>query len=287
VASGAAGSQESASTVQAAPAAPGPQTGPTGEQTSTVSVPPVSEEPVSLSSSDEAEIIEDIVEIELLDQTIPEPRSEAPSSESVAASESFTLGEPPSEKTSVGSIGDKSDVVSWDVPDTAVPEQIELVETDEGRDDLNTSTLAELYISQGFYDKAIEVYQGMLNDRPGNTVLQQKLEHIRAMAGMADGGREPFTEKSSGPGEYTPPAEDVFTAVPDKTMAPPVVPSPATDALPQKEMMHRERVPQRNVQEPSGEPDAPRRPQTATTRRKETIDRLESWLNTIMKEKQE
>ena len=283
-ASGAAGSPESASTVHTAP---GPQAGTKGERTSTASVPPVSEEPASLSAPDEAEIIEDIVEIESLDQTIPEPPSEVPSSVSVAASGSFNLGEPLSEKTSVGSVGDKNEAVSWNVPDTAVPERIELVEPDEGRDDLNTSTLAELYISQGFYDKAIEVYQGMLNDRPGNTALQQKLEHIRAMAGVADGGQEQLTEMSSGPGEYAPPAEDVFTTVPDKTMAPSVASSPAKDALPLKEMIHREQVPQMNVKEPSGEPDAPRRPQAATTRRKETIDRLESWLNTIMKEKQE
>jgi hypothetical protein len=41
------------------------------------------------------------------------------------------------------------------------------------------------------------------------------------------------------------------------------------------------------VQDPSGMPAPSHGPQAAATRRKETIDRLESWLNTIMKEKQE
>jgi hypothetical protein len=177
--------------------------------------------------------------------------------------------------------------MSWDAAETAVPEQSVQAGPDESSDDLNTNTLAELYISQGFYDKAIEIYQGMLNDRPGNTALLQKLEQIRAMADAADKGRKLFTETSSGTGEYTPPTADVFTEVPSQKMAPPGIAPPATDAFSQKEPMPPEQAPQRTVQEPSEESAPPRGPQAATTRRKETIDRLESWLNTIMKEKQE
>jgi hypothetical protein len=129
----------------------------------------------------------------------------------------------------------------------------------------------------------------MLNDRPGNTALLQKLEQIRAMDGAADMGRERFTEvfPASGPREYTPPVADVATAIQDQKAAVPGIPPPAIESSPQKETMLREAAPPMTVQDPSRVPAPSHGPQAAATRRKETIDRLESWLNTIMKEKQE
>ena len=241
--------------------------------------------PQAPPAPDEVEVIEDIIELESLDQAVPGPGSNAPAPYIISpAPASFDLSEPMTEKVSGG---DESEAMTWEVAETAAPEQGVQAGPDEGSDDLNTDTLAELYISQGFYDKAIEIYQGMLNDRPGNTALQQKLEQIRAMAGAADKGSERFTKASPRPGEYTPPAADVFAAVPAETAAAPRISPPATDTSPSKESLPRERAPQATVQEPPGETASPRGPQSATTRRKETIDRLESWLNTIMKEKQE
>jgi len=127
----------------------------------------------------------------------------------------------------------------------------------------------------------------MLNDRPGNTALLQKLEQIRAMDSAADKGRELFTKVSAapGPGEYIPPAADGVTAIPGQTTAAHGISPPVTDAS--LETMPREPAPQMTVQDPSGVHAPSQGPQAAATRRKETIDRLESWLNTIMKEKQE
>jgi tetratricopeptide (TPR) repeat protein len=250
---------------QQTPAAPGPQATMKEEPKSTAPVPPASAAataPQAPPAHDEPEVIEDIVEIESLDQAVPGPGSKAPSPD-IQGPVLFDLSEPLIEKTSSG---EEKEVMTWDVAETAVPEQVKQPGSVEGGDDLNTNTLAELYISQGFYDKAIEIYQGMLNDRPGNTALQQKLEQIKAMAGTADKGSEQFTDAGPGPREYTPPAKDAFS---------------------QKESIPRERTPQMTVQEPSEEPAPPRGNQAAATRRKETIDRLESWLNTIMKEKQE
>jgi tetratricopeptide (TPR) repeat protein len=52
---------------------------------------------------------------------------------------------------------------------------------DSGKsDDFTTDTLAELYISQGFYEKAIEIYERMLADRPNSRGLQDKLAWVRA-----------------------------------------------------------------------------------------------------------
>jgi len=282
------GAPQAGAAAQKAPGAPGTQTAMKGEQTSAAPVPPVkaaAAAPPAPKVPDEAEVIEDIVELESLDHAVPGPGSTTPSPDMFPASAPFDLSEPHVENASGG---DEREAVSWEGAETPVPEQAVQAGPDQGSDDLNTDTLAELYISQGFYDKAIEIYQGMLNDRPGNTALQQKLEQIRALAGAADKGRERFTDVSSGPGEYTPPAaSEVFPAVPAQTAAAPGISPPAADGTSQKDALPRERAPQMTVSEPSGEPAPPRGPQAGTTRRKETIDRLESWLNTIMKEKQE
>ena len=47
-------------------------------------------------------------------------------------------------------------------------------------DDFTTDTLAELYISQGFFEKAIEIYERMLVDQPNSRGLQDKLSWVRA-----------------------------------------------------------------------------------------------------------
>jgi len=53
-------------------------------------------------------------------------------------------------------------------------------------DDFTTDTLAELYITQGFYDKAIDIYERMLSDNPGHQGLTNKLAHLRQLAGGAE-----------------------------------------------------------------------------------------------------
>jgi tetratricopeptide (TPR) repeat protein len=160
----------------------------------------------------------------------------------------------------------------------------------EKGDDFTTDTLAELYIAQGFFEKAIDIYQRMLTDNPHSQKLKDKLTRVRAMASQAApaaelktevkpvsaaneeviflGGSEQPAETGSGhpkfetgfdvtppkhfdagfePLEYVPPqATEKHQPVEKKT--PPVMKSPAAG-------------------------------------RKETIDRLESWLKNIMKEK--
>jgi tetratricopeptide (TPR) repeat protein len=279
---------QTAAAAQKTPAAtPGPQTAMKGELKSAAPVPPASAAaaaPPAPPAPDEAEVIEDIVELESLDLAVPGPVSKAPSPDIFPAPAAFDLSEP---LIGNASGGEENEAMSWETADTAVTEQDKQAGPDEGSDDLNTNTLAELYISQGFYDKAIEIYQGMLNDRPGNTALLQKLEQIRAMDSAADKGRERFTKVSAapGPGEYIPPAADGVTAIPDQTTVAPGISPPAADASP--ETIPREPAPRMTVQDPSVMPAPSHGPQAAATRRKETIDRLESWLNTIMKEKQE
>jgi len=49
-------------------------------------------------------------------------------------------------------------------------------------DDFTTDTLAELYIAQGFYEKAIDIYERMMTDSPNSLGLKAKLERVRALA---------------------------------------------------------------------------------------------------------
>jgi tetratricopeptide (TPR) repeat protein len=92
--------------------------------------------------------------------------------------------------------GDDSGTISTGVSDEPAAEEI--VETDfseavleqipepslddiSGKsDDFTTDTLAELYISQGFFEKAVEIYERMLIDKPNSRGLQDKLSWVRA-----------------------------------------------------------------------------------------------------------
>ncbi|HWR72343.1 MAG TPA: tetratricopeptide repeat protein, partial [Nitrospirota bacterium] len=56
-------------------------------------------------------------------------------------------------------------------------------------DDFTTDTLAELYISQGFYEKAIDIYDRMLMENPGHQGLRDKLARLHVLAEEAGGGR--------------------------------------------------------------------------------------------------
>jgi tetratricopeptide (TPR) repeat protein len=50
----------------------------------------------------------------------------------------------------------------------------------EGRDPLTTGTLAELYVSQGFTDRAIAIYQELLQNDPTNEDLRARLRQLEA-----------------------------------------------------------------------------------------------------------
>jgi hypothetical protein len=56
------------------------------------------------------------------------------------------------------------------------------VTASETADDFQTDTLAELYIAQGFFEKAVEIYERMLVDKPNSQGLQDKLAWVRAEA---------------------------------------------------------------------------------------------------------
>ncbi len=136
-------------------------------------------------------------------------------------------------------------------------------------DDFSTNTLAELYISQGFHEKAIDIYEKMVAENPGNQAVQEKLEQVRAMAGKAvpaedqqDGASLPPAEPAPWPGAPEPSYELVADTTSD--FVPPSLDTSARsfDAGPDEQ------------------------PSSVSPGRKATILRLESWLKNIVKEKQ-
>ncbi|MDO9307459.1 MAG: tetratricopeptide repeat protein [Deltaproteobacteria bacterium] len=48
-------------------------------------------------------------------------------------------------------------------------------------DPLSTGTLAELYVSQGFIDKALEIYRAILNDNPANSAVSDRVSELELM----------------------------------------------------------------------------------------------------------
>jgi tetratricopeptide (TPR) repeat protein len=66
----------------------------------------------------------------------------------------------------------------------------------------NTETLANLYITQGFYGKAADVFRQMLGDRPDDLNLRQKLEEVLALEKMQAPSVEEIPVSGGGGGPH-------------------------------------------------------------------------------------
>jgi tetratricopeptide (TPR) repeat protein len=66
------------------------------------------------------------------------------------------------------------------VVDVALFPDVEESELSHDGQNISTSTLADIYTVQGLTDKAIEIYQELLGDDPGNVELRKKLSALRA-----------------------------------------------------------------------------------------------------------
>lgn len=133
-------------------------------------------------------------------------------------------------------------------------------------DDFTTDTLAELYIAQGFYEKAIDIYDRMLADNPDSRGLREKLERVRSMAAAS---AAPAEEQDYAPAAPATEEPQEFSRA-----------RPAfTDFEPQEYIPPKEDP----FEEKTEKAQAASKPQPAS--RKATIDRLETWLKNIKKEK--
>jgi tetratricopeptide (TPR) repeat protein len=99
------------------------------------------------------------------------------------------------------------EVVSASFPETSPAEAAKDISGKS--DDFTTDTLAELYIGQGFFEKAIDIYQRMLADKPNSQGLKDKLERVRAMAVEAVSGQASPAEEIK---DLTSVVDDIFSS---------------------------------------------------------------------------
>jgi len=66
-----------------------------------------------------------------------------------------------------------------------------------GRDPLMTGTLAELYVSQGFTDKAAGIYRDILATEPGNSTAATRLAELESQLLSAGSAEQTSGEQSS------------------------------------------------------------------------------------------
>jgi len=185
-------------------------------------------------------------------------------------------------------------------------------EIQEKSDDFTTDTLAELYIAQGFYEKAIDIYGRMLADNPGNTGLKDKLDRVKAMAATAGseeiekGGSDIFAEPQVYSAQQEQPADKQESSfgepqgetVAAKTKEWPATVSDKTDDLVRPgdqefgkskpiytDFEPREYTPPKTESIEAVPEQSRVAPKSSAANRKETIHRLEAWLKNIKKEK--
>jgi tetratricopeptide (TPR) repeat protein len=304
--------------------------------------------PVS-SQTGITEVAEEVFVVEPLDEPEPPPRPQTRSlDQELAANNLGFLSETDQEPIISSEPGEVSDeeAFSFGAPGAGSKKAegfddeslrtppVPVQQPEKQADDFTTDTLAELYISQGFYEKAVDIYERMLVDNPNSQGLKQKLAHVRAMAAAA-----PVKEEAAEDSSFEiPSAFDSGLDMPaapagrntelDAFVPPPQAPAggdwdmPAEDAIPAfddevpskqspRHAMHfevgfepREYVPpdavlkgeqagSSPVEQRKQEPGAIKPPQDAgkpvagnqaAVSRKDTIERLESWLKHIKKE---
>jgi hypothetical protein len=159
---------------------------------------------------------EEIPKIDLASELEPEPA--AVSGSGFAATQVAELGtehgEPEFAESGTGFVEAESE-------EEEVPE--EPAGPAAGRGVFDTETLAAIYVSQGFHGRAVEIYQRLLAERPGDGGLQRKLDEVRALAGGPQAASPPAVELDLEPAPAVPEVEDGFEPAP---------PEPAPQAAP-------------------------------------------------------
>ena len=214
----------------------------------------------------------------------------------------------------------KAEAGKAEIKKSATPARVKEVEQEPSlgkSDDFTTDTLAELYIAQGFYEKAIDIYERMFVDNPTSRGLKDKLERVRAMAAAAEPSADSeveatpvdvFAEPQLYSAQEEPASEKKPERFPDPPMPAAAVKSQEWPAAGSVEQGDLSATPEGSRSQPAfsdfepreysppqaGQEAEPVEMQAKTTGaatkssraiRKETIDRLESWLKNIKKEK--
>ncbi|MBI2354818.1 MAG: tetratricopeptide repeat protein [Deltaproteobacteria bacterium] len=103
------------------------------------------------------------------------------------------------------------DMDESDLLEEEEPEDLGAAPVATDHDPLSTATLAELYVRQGFGDKALEIYHAILAADPGNAGVRSRMAELEAgrtpdftaVPGLQPGAEPPFAGAT---GESSPPA---------------------------------------------------------------------------------
>ena len=95
-------------------------------------------------------------------------------------------------------------------------EAVDLLQTEHEQpvveNELQTRTLADLYAEQGHYDKAIEIYERLVQENPDHVELRQRLDELKSI-GLESVESEPLLET-----EQSPEAEGPYTGSPEQSI---------------------------------------------------------------------
>jgi tetratricopeptide (TPR) repeat protein len=171
------------------------ETGPKQEEATAPEMPVVPTDKAAFAAISQApasavpEEAEEVLVVEPLDEEVPS--EQAPS---LPSEERGRLRETETPSSPAAAVGEAAPLE--EVPAVTAEPEAAAERTSEVSDDFTTDTLAELYIGQGFYEKAIDIYERMLADRPDSRGLRDKLERVRSLA--ADSEAEASQAASEG-----------------------------------------------------------------------------------------
>ncbi|MHB8174040.1 MAG: tetratricopeptide repeat protein, partial [Nitrospirota bacterium] len=140
------------------------------------------------------------------------------------------------------------------------PEAVPVPESGK-KEAFETETLAELYIAQGFYDRAINIYKNLIIESPSDMRLRQKLEDLYLLVNI---GKEIKKEEAAEVSEADV-AGDVLSVWQAE--------SPESDAMNSWEFYGEE-------EKKRDKGIAPPQPE-AESKNRETVERLEKFLEKI------
>ncbi len=83
--------------------------------------------------------------------------------------------------TSSSSVSEEDEIIDLSEDDIIDVDSVEPVETHVHHDPLSTATLAELYVQQGFIEKALDIYRALLVEKPYDMVIQERISELEAI----------------------------------------------------------------------------------------------------------
>ena len=78
------------------------------------------------------------------------------------------------------------------VTEPVVNEELAMDQTSDGMKPITTATIADIYIEQGLYDKALQVYRELLSENSQDVAVQQKISELEALMNSA-GAQMPYS----------------------------------------------------------------------------------------------